>query len=475
MELLAALAFLVVVFFCLSNPIAGLNLVVATGFLQDPVRKLIPGNAFYMVLAALAVFSFCFAGLLFGNRFRRVGRSRALAKIRAPILLFGLIVAVQSGNSLLRWESPVLAGIGFFSYVAPIAAAATGYLLGLRPSATEKLLRTYAVFGLGAGASVLLARAWPGTKVLSPIGEGMMVYGEGIGVVLASGLLRTAEVASWHAATAACVLLVLISIGESRGRTRVSLSLASAGTALLLVAVIFTGRRKAIGEVVFFLVVFAFLLVRRRVKVWRLGLGLGLAGVFLAYQLVSESGQLGGSSADTAYLKQRVTTFGTDAGTRMTVAFASTQRVFETYGLVGLGAGSIAQGSQYFGADTKIGNLAEAGLARVAAELGLPGLLSLLWVAARLFAALRRGLGDLARRQIDEAKLGFGLLSLVVANGLVFLTASQIFGDPFVYLLLGLFAGAVFGLVDGSKAEASERVTAPAPVVASATPVGQVA
>ena len=39
--------------------------------------------------------------------------------------------------------------------------------------------------------------------------------------------------------------------------------------------------------------------------------------------------------------------------------------------------------------------------------------------------------------------LAIGLLSLIGANILVFATASQVFGDPFVLLMLGLMLGFV--------------------------------
>lgn len=456
MELVLPLG-LLAAWICLANPMTGLHVVAITGFVQDPVRKLLPGNAFYMVLGALFVFCFCAAGFMQRGGLRQIGRSRTFRGVRGPMFLFVAVVVAQAAHSVLRWESPVLAAIGLLSYVGPVAAGAVGYLLGSRPLALRSFLVTYVRCGTIAGASIIAARLLPDWKVLKPIGEGLTVYGVDLQVRLASGLLRTPEVAAWHAATAACVLLVLLSMAGPAGRSRLSVGLVGASTAILVIGVLFTGRRKAVVEIAIFLLCYAFFLARLRIGVRRLVLGVGLAAALFGYQILSDTGILSRSSRETAYLTERTGTLATDSTDRLSDAFWATVGVFERYGPLGLGAGSCAQGGQYFGADARVGQLAEAGMARIAAELGLLGLATALWGAARFVGVLRRGLGALARREAETVKLGFGLLSILMANGVVFVTASQVFGDPFVYLMLGLIGGSLFGLVDRAVLEEGKR------------------
>ncbi|KAA0253141.1 hypothetical protein FBQ97_04775 [Acidobacteria bacterium ACD] len=443
--------------FCLVRPFSGLHVVVVAGFLQDPLRKLLPGNAFYMVLLAFFLFTFCAAGLFARGGLRRLQRSATFGLFRVPVAALFLLVLVQTLHSYARWGSAVISGIGFLSYLGPVAAASAGYLLSLRTSRLLALFRAYALLGTLAAGSVLAARLWPEMTVLRPIGEGLMVYGENLRVELASGLLRTPEVAAWHAATTACVLLILLTVGD-RGRRRLGeLAYGAFGLAVAVLAILFTGRRKALAELVFFAAVYFFLLFRARQRPRRLVTVVVLGGAIVGYQLLSGAFAASESRA-TAHLVSRGGSVAEDSTRRLTESVGSAAEALRRYGLFGVGAGSSAQGTQYFGADASIGLVAEPGIGRIAAELGILGLLLAGWLVVRLGGELRRRVASLAIREPGVARLGFGLLSLLLANALVFVTASQIFGDPFVYLLLGLIAGGIVGLIDGT-APAGRRAT----------------
>jgi hypothetical protein len=114
-------------------------------------------------------------------------------------------------------------------------------------------------------------------------------------------------------------------------------------------------------------------------------------------------------------------------------------------GWFGAGAGTATQGAAQFGGGVKlVGYAAEGGIAKVLAELGIHGLLVGLWVVAAFGHACHMSL----RAVQDPAYwrwslLATGLVALLMSNVMVFATAAQVFGDPFVLLVLGLSLGLV--------------------------------
>lgn len=438
---------------CLANPGVGMLIVVAAGFLQDPLRKLAPRAPVVFVATVLGLYAAVVAGMFADGAFGRLRRSSTLRKLREPLVYFLLLVVAQSLNALLRSGSAVLPAIGLASYAAPAIAGGVGFVIALRPERLLRVLRFYAWCGLAAAASVLVARFYPNLAIFKPVGTGLMVYGEEIGVRLASGFLRTSEVAAWHAATTGCVLLLLLAPGRSSQRARVSLPLAAVGLPLIVLAIVWTGRRKALVELAIFVLVYGLLLLRLRGANRRLLAALALGGILFAYQVI-EGAWAADSSREASYLLKRGGTTTAEGGTRLAGAIRAVPIALARNGVLGLGAGVAAQGSQYFGGGKIAGWEAEYGVGRIATELGLMGLVLIGWIVVRLGTVVRRGLRVLARQNAESAKLAFGLLAILVANAAVFITAAQIFGDPFIYLLLGTIAGGLGSLIEqGHEAE----------------------
>ena len=76
------------------------------------------------------------------------------------------------------------------------------------------------------------------------------------------------------------------------------------------------------------------------------------------------------------------------------------------------------------------GYSAEGGLAKILIELGVPGFLACLWMAAALIRACLRSLRRMIRQGMERrANVATGLLAFLATNVLVFATASQVFGD----------------------------------------------
>jgi hypothetical protein len=87
------------------------------------------------------------------------------------------------------------------------------------------------------------------------------------------------------------------------------------------------------------------------------------------------------------------------------------------------------------------GGAGEGGLGKITAELGVPGLAIVLWFG---FAAMRYGwyiLVFVSKRGPHVSRLAYGLVAFLMANLAVFFIATQLFGDLFVLLSLGLVAG----------------------------------
>jgi hypothetical protein len=112
------------------------------------------------------------------------------------------------------------------------------------------------------------------------------------------------------------------------------------------------------------------------------------------------------------------------------------------YGWLGGGLGVASQGAQYFGGGGDVfGGAGEGGLGKITAELGVPGLLVALWLAVAVVRYGWRILRFDARLSTPISRLACGLIALLIANLAVFSVATQVFGDLFVLLFLGLIAG----------------------------------
>ena len=125
--LLAALLLLPAVFIAFNNWRYGLFACVVVAILQDPLRKLAPGEPVYYILLTGVVFGAAFLaawGRVSLDPNRIAGWRRNLS---APFNLFLLLLAAQAVNAYLQFGSPILVGIGLLSYLAPLPALVLGY------------------------------------------------------------------------------------------------------------------------------------------------------------------------------------------------------------------------------------------------------------------------------------------------------------------------------------------------------------
>jgi hypothetical protein len=145
------------------------------------------------------------------------------------------------------------------------------------------------------------------------------------------------------------------------------------------------------------------------------------------------------------YIDRGQTVFG-GVGERFTdLGLASVGWAIYRGGFLGLGAGAGSQGTQHFfeGGAVIAGGAAEGGLGKVAVELGIPGLILVSWALILVARNVWRVLRLIARQDEKLLPLCAGMVAFCAANIPVFIGASQIYGDPFVLMMLGSFLGFV--------------------------------
>ncbi|MCP5155206.1 MAG: hypothetical protein H6983_13640 [Ectothiorhodospiraceae bacterium] len=447
----------------------GLLLSVLAGFAQDPVRKLLPGEPVWLVL----VVGVLFAATVLGAATRGMPLSlrpvtRAHPALRAPLALFLAVVAAQIVATAVRTGSPALTGIGIIAYLSPVVALVLAFHLARSGALVMRVLRLYVLGVTVMLAAVYLDVAGLDGALLDPVGPGLYVYPESGGAVrLPSGLFRAPEVAAWHGASALGLLAVLVLVPAWRhgGAAAVVVAL------VLLGAIALTGRRKMLVDLVVFVVVFAALLAHFRRGAGRLAGGLALLAVAAGVgQIVVDPGPEG--HAWEPYL-ERTANVVDDAAARVRgVLVDGVLATLRHNGPLGAGAGVGSQGAQHFGGGVvAVGVAAEGGIAKIAAELGLPGLVAFGWLALAGAGSVWRGLGAPSTRA-DRARsvTAMGLAAFLVANLVTYAAAAQVYGDPFVLLLLGLATGVLLACVRAPEASVSPL---PAGTAADSRPGGR--
>lgn len=469
---LTALVLLPALAVAFSNWRYGLFACVLVAILQDPLRKLAPGEPVYYVLLVGVVFGAAFLaawGRVSLDPNRIAGWRRNLGM---PFNLFLLLLAAQAVNAYLQFGSPILVGIGLLSYLAPLPALMLGYHYakhgGIR--GIDRWLWFYLVAISLALISVYLEHAGVSSPVFGEVGPGIAIYDRNLGLYIAAncGLFRASEVAAWHAGTAACILFLL---GTERRLTipRVLIALVLVG---FLVGVgLLTGRRKMLVEIGIFLSTYLFLAAMFRKERRKLAVVAVLFGV-LSY--IAAVGLFEPDPAEkryhTEYQRQESYLSYVDRGKTVIediperlagLGIAPIEWAIDQFGPFGAGLGAGSQGAQHFGGGAAaFGGAAEGGLGKITMELGLPGLLLVAWLMVAMMRHIWRVLDFVSAHSPRLARLSYGFLALLVANGAVFSVATQVFGDVFVLLVLGLMLG--FLLAMPALAEREHRSGGPA-------------
>ncbi len=422
----------------------GVWLCILVGFFQDPLRKLVPEEPPYMVVLCAVVFVAVLAGLVI-RRYRfdvtRVpGWRPAVANgliLLIAVVLMQLVLAYYNSRSL------TVVALGMLTYFMPILAILTGFYFACRvgEDGVVRLMFFYSIICIAFTAGIYLEYFGVSWRALGEVGEGLKIYDVGTVLKGYSGFFRSSEIAAWHVVLGSCFLLIL----ATRTRYVSARVLCVLGIVFLIAAGILTGRRKLIVSAVIFLTCYWFLITvyyRRSLRVAIVVVLLGVTAFWIAaHEYYDNEAQTG---AYDLYVERASSVFGDVAERGRLFGISAVISAVKKHGLIGLGAGIAGQGSRY--TDSRdIGSHyeAEGGLGRLVTELGLAGLLVVLGVIVAFALYLLRVMRYLSARGGTYGYICYGMIGILLANLAHFTVASQVFSDPMVLILLGLFTGII--------------------------------
>ena len=431
---------------------AGLLVMLLIGFLQDPIRKLVPNQPGYLV--GLALVAFVAVVLVFYQQRQRLELPlmlRTTPELREWLLLFVLLVLLQAVNSFVRFGIPQRSLIGIGFYFAPLVGIWMGFQLGRDQPFLRRFLQVYLLGSAVIAATVFLDYRGVDIPLFREVGGGILIHFRyGFYTYGSSGLWRTSELASWHLSASACLALVM-GFACLRPQNRNLWFLLSFGFAFLTLT---TGRRKGLVLVLVFAALYLLLFSRTapaRSRSQIITALLGSAGLaFGAYNLFL----IGAAGDDFVEYLNRALSARDDLVSRFQ-AFAvnAAWQGLQSSGGIGLGAGTLAQTGdlqvQQIDHSAGVGNVvlvSESGVGKVLAELGIPGLIVLSALGLLLARLILRHLNLLRYLPSPTSNLELGLLSFGLANIPFFSAAAGVYGDPFVLMLCGLSFGSFFAV-----------------------------
>jgi len=424
---------------CLMDWRKGLFICIAVGFLQDPFRKLVHGEPIFLtLLVGIFVTAVVLGALIQRGPLSFTPIHAWYGVLRIPLIAFVLLVVLQASRTFMRYGNPLLAIIGTFSYLIPLIAILVTYYYPKGIENTKRLAAFYIGMCAIAASGVYLGFLGSDWPVLQQVGPGLRIYDFGMIMNAYPGFLRSPEIMAWHAATGICTLVVLLTLTRKPSAS----FLCGILIIFLLIAGILTGRRKILVEIVLFLTFFAFLLMYFRKKVrsfFTFGLLIGGIGAALIVKMVIPQEAVGHFHP---YWQRGMTVFADAPGRFDRIGLGSVEWAFHRGGIFGIGAGTGSQGAQHFGGGWAMaGGALEGGLGKITVELGIPGLILALWLAIGLGLYSWRILANVQRGDPQFATATYGLVAFLAANIPIFMSASQVYGDPFVLLVLGSLLG----------------------------------
>jgi hypothetical protein len=431
-----------VVLWAITDWRLALLLCLATAILQDVLRKLTPDQPVLFIACVAVVFgAACVGAWARGNplNLNRVFRRDRQLAISFLILL--PLIIVQAFNSYLRFDNLLITLMGLAAYLLPIPSIALAYQLVSRQGEfrINQFMKWYIVCITLVLTTVYLEFAGYDWSVLGQVGEKLIIY-DPSGAILrpSSGLFRASEVAAWHAATAACFVLIVTLLRRATVK-RLLTAVIFAG--FLLGIGLLTGRRKIIIEFAVFVGTYFILWAMFEKRVGKFATIAAISAALVGYVWLAGLGedvrrQLDSGSEDYSLYVERSQSVFRDVPSRFVeLGLAPVMWAYDSFGLFGAGLGTGTQGAQHFGPDAGVA-AAEGGLGKITLELGIPGLFVMGWLAIAFLRHLWRIIRAASRYSPRMARLSFGLFSFLIANVAAFSVATQAYGDFFILLIL---------------------------------------
>ena len=336
---------------------------------------------------------------------------------------------MQAVHSLANFGNPSMTGIGLMVWLSPIPAMMLAYQFAMNngPVGVRRWFAIYVVGVLAFSFTIYLQFTGVAAAAFGEVGEGIQISSFGDTLVANSGLFRSSEIAAWHASAAACFVTILV-IHERLNPERL---LTVLGLIVFLVTMgLLTGRRKMLVEVALFLALFFFLRSWYASHGWRQIVGLGMAVAAILLTLTMESGNDAQDAGKIAAWRYEITGAGRydDYALRGTTAFEDIPKRVEELGIapiswalesLGWFGSGLGTGSQSTGGDLdsrrNIG-AAEGGLGSIMVELGMPGLLLMIWLGHALMKFTDRTLKVTSDLSLAHSRIAYGIVAFLCAR-----------------------------------------------------------
>jgi len=419
-----------------------LKYLVLIGFLQDPTRKLMESEPVYMTVMVGFIAGCAFLRQIFTDRHSVTAPYFDWnSDLKAPFMIFLWVLGAQFLHALIRYGAPIVPVLGLIFYVAPLVAISIGYAQFSNFKPMRDFLKLHVAIAVLVALTVVLSFTGVENPLFEEVGAGLTIYDQGTILKAHSGLMRSSEVAGWHMGAAVCFLLILLT-----GRNSFNgLVLAALLIMLLLTAIVLTGRRKMIFQAIMFGVLyFPFLrLYQKHVA----------SGYFLTAASITIIAVISAilifptfsNSEFELYLMRGSSVFGDATDRFSNLGLGSIGWAINRFGLFGGGLGVAAQGAHHFGGVLAAG-AAEGGLGKIVSELGAVSLFIVAWLILVIAIHIHRSLNLVARLEPSHLPFVVGVAVFIASNVPTFIVASQVFGDVFILLILGLMLGFLFAL-----------------------------
>ena len=426
----------------------GIPIGLYTGFLQDPLRKIIPEQPVSLNLLIVGILILTALSAIV--KFRRFSLSEVFqnySNLLDLLKIFIFFVFLQALNAFLRTNSPVVPILGILSYLLPLFAICLTSYYFHNARDLEKLALTYILINIVIACSIYLE--WSNLvnwEILKPIGKALTITDSRIsgGILIShAGIMRTSEVAAWHMGSGICATCLLFLSSSYKKLNLIALPVVM----LFFSAGLLTGRRKFVATVITFLLSYLILYILTSLSISK---KMSLQPlIILMFCLLLGSIALN-SILDTDSF-QAYTTRGeisvNDVQDRFSgLGLSSIQWALNYDNWMGFGAGIVSGGSQYAAGEsyTLVAGAGEAGLGKIIIELGIPGFLLCVVIVYVLTQYLWKILKITHQYDSKIGSLTNGVLAFQIANFAVFTSAAQIYGDPFVLSIQGFCMGFAF-------------------------------
>ena len=432
----------------------GWYLAIVCGVLQDPIRKMTTGTPVVITMSVVVVYLFVLLSAQAQLQKALGDVSKRFGSLYLAVSIFVVFLVLAAANGLITygleyWKAPALS---FIIYLMPIPALLLGYTFYRRDEDLLPFLVFYAVLTSIALIGVVLEHEglhWSALGLVAATEGSNIRMLPGIQITMISGFYRGPDILAWHAA-----MLAMIGIAMSiRARFLSAAWPWMMAAAWGVLACFLSGRRKALYMLLVFVLVFVWRYARRLNAPQAVSfVTLGLILVFVTHRLAT-------SERTDAYVRAAVAT-QSELFTRLEGGFSET---IEQSGFMGAGLGTATQGTQHF--TQKSFSWQEGGLAKLAIELGVPGVIAvafLLFVLLNYMFKITRAPDEPGTSQIFRCML----MAMLVANMANFIASAQAYSDPVLTLMTAFFGGCLLA----TAATESRLASAPAQaVVAPAT------